>query len=622
MKLTKQHGKLLSHYEKMARALSSNYGVKVVASNKCSTNGDTIYYPSNADHFDKATKKVLDGWLDHEIGHIVEEKVHQAIGRPGAIELMNSCFVTKTESLLLNVFEDIRMERVRSEEFIGVAENLKAAQLHGVDVLRKNYKDTGMDAANFWHVIGCYIICVAHNVSTDWAPTAYGPLVAVLDDEIEDSHHTKCAEDCLELGRMVIAKLADRFQELKDEQESREENAENDDDGSDGAGGDGDDHDGGDDSGDSGDGDDSGGGDDNSDGQDNSDGDDGSELTDEALKQTLELADHGEADVADLIDVIGDELGDATEQIDDEVDYRVDRNTEDKWVKVFGGSFAQQDYKAAHDAGRKEVAPQIKGMKGKLTKLLMSRAVNSVVYGKCEGEIDDDELWSVETGNDRIYCQEVDGESIDTAISLLVDMSGSMGGGRDSGAWYAMCALIGLGETLSQLRIPFEIIGFHSHQYPPQIENYDAKNIRCVECEYVVFKSFKEKFRQTRANLGAVHGYGLNIDHEAVISAAKRLAQRPERRKIMFVLSDGKPNCLEISRNVLGNLLRKTVRQVTQTGIEIIGVGMKCEVGEFYNKATGSSSVRVDNMDKFAITIYKVMKECLMKNRKSKRGGR
>jgi len=214
--------KLIGTFEKIARAMTNNYAVKVVPSANCSTDGNTIQYPVNADHFDSATQSVLNGWLDHEVGHIIEEKEHEQRGQAGALKLMNRN-LTNTERLLLNAFEDIRMERKMSDTYPGVSDNLRATGLHATELLRARYAGEGIESANFWHVLGCGIVCQAQDADTSWVPAAYAPYMGLVADEIAAANTASCASDCLELGRSVIKKVEEKLEELKEEQEKRQD---------------------------------------------------------------------------------------------------------------------------------------------------------------------------------------------------------------------------------------------------------------------------------------------------------------------------------------------------------------------------------------------------------------
>jgi len=258
-------------------------------------------------------------------------------------------------------------------------------------------------------------------------------------------------------------------------------------------------------------------------------------------------------------------------------------------------------------------------MRNKLTALLSTRSNNSVAFGQTEGELDGEELWSVEAGNKRVFTQDVEGEAFDTAVTVLIDLSGSMGSHQGSNSWHAQCAAIGLGETLDALNCPLEIIGFHTVFESHIREANPTRNQRNDSITYEVFKAFDEKYKRVRSRLGTISGAGVNVDHEAVMEASKRLAERPERRKLLIVISDGQPNDECVKAWILSDMLRKTVKQVTSAGIEVIGFGMRTDVDCYYNESTGATSVRIDDMNRFAVSVYRVLKQRFLKGRRQGR---
>ena len=602
--------KLIGTFEKIARAMTNNYAVKVVPSANCSTDGNTIQYPVNADHFDSATQSVLNGWLDHEVGHIIEEKEHEQRGQAGALKLMNRN-LTNTERLLLNAFEDIRMERKMSDTYPGVSDNLRATGLHATELLRARYAGEGIESANFWHVLGCGIVCQAQDADTSWVPAAYAPYMGLVADEIAAANTASCASDCLELGRSVIKKVEEKLEELKEEQEKRQDEekdeAEGDEENGEAEGGEEKDEDSGGE-----------GGEDNQpqggdEGNSEDSGSEVQEMSDGDLAKAIEAGENKEeSEYTDLVAAVSEALNTANTEQETTLEYRVAKHVKDEWITP---PASQHRYNNA----RATVARQIKGMRNKLTALLSTRSNNSVAFGQTEGELDGEELWSVEAGNKRVFTQDVEGEAFDTAVTVLIDLSGSMGSHQGSNSWHAQCAAIGLGETLDALNCPLEIIGFHTVFESHIREANPTRNQRNDSITYEVFKAFDEKYKRVRSRLGTISGAGVNVDHEAVMEASKRLAERPERRKLLIVISDGQPNDECVKAWILSDMLRKTVKQVTSAGIEVIGFGMRTDVDCYYNESTGATSVRIDDMNRFAVSVYRVLKQRFLKGRRQGR---
>jgi cobalamin biosynthesis protein CobT len=147
----------------------------------------------------------------------------------------------------------------------------------------------------------------------------------------------------------------------------------------------------------------------------------------------------------------------------------------------------------------------------------------------------------------------------DYAISLLVDLSGSMGGEKIEETFKGV---IVLAEVLNKLSIKTEILGFNDHIY--------------------LFQEFQEEFSdKQRAKLAEAltavtdsdHA-GNNDDGWAVSEASQRLGHQRENQKFLIVLSDGEP----AESGWHGGEeydLNHVVKQISQnTDQKIIGLGI------------------------------------------------
>jgi cobalamin biosynthesis protein CobT len=91
-----------------------------------------------------------------------------------------------------------------------------------------------------------------------------------------------------------------------------------------------------------------------------------------------------------------------------------------------------------------------------------------------------------------------------------------------------------------------------------------------------------------------------NTDGESVLWAAARLATRKEKRRILFVLSDGQPQNGDTDSDKLDAHLKEVVKMVSKHGIECVGIGILTDcVKEFY-----PHSVVVNNINDLVSTAY------------------
>jgi cobalamin biosynthesis protein CobT len=111
--------------------------------------------------------------------------------------------------------------------------------------------------------------------------------------------------------------------------------------------------------------------------------------------------------------------------------------------------------------------------------------------------------------------------------------------------------------------------------------------------------------------LDAIKAYGgdscENADGESVLWAASRLYSRPEKRKILFVISDGEPQNAETGYNKLGKHLKKVVDMISKKGIECVGIGIQTDAVEEYYK----NNVVLNDMGDMVNKIYAKIVEAL-----------
>ena len=142
-----------------------------------------------------------------------------------------------------------------------------------------------------------------------------------------------------------------------------------------------------------------------------------------------------------------------------------------------------------------------------------------------------------------IFKQKTNKNALDTAVSLVVDHSGSMGGSKFVNSCHSAMLL---NDVLQKIGVKCEIIGFTYSSVPNNIihKTYD------VPCTTEHLKSSFAIAGQMMWN---------NSDGESILWAAERLLARKEKRKVMIVISDGEPagggyGCYEFTEKTIRNL--------------------------------------------------------------------
>jgi cobalamin biosynthesis protein CobT len=236
-----------------------------------------------------------------------------------------------------------------------------------------------------------------------------------------------------------------------------------------------------------------------------------------------------------------------------------------------------------------------------LRRLIAAQSQVKRIPGKRSGRLHAPNLHRVLSGDDRVFTRREEAQSLDTAISLVLDCSGSMMGERMKLSAEAAYAL---GCVLHRLNVTFECLGFTDNGSDPRVNtpSYAAEVaaahaiapiVRSVPIIMPKFKTFEERWTQPVQRRfahvynhdggyyggGGVVPFGSTPEGCGVQFAARRLLARKEKRKIMIVMTDGEP----MGQNYAGwgagrpytQQARETVKSVSAAGIDLIGIGIQ-----------------------------------------------
>lgn len=232
--------------------------------------------------------------------------------------------------------------------------------------------------------------------------------------------------------------------------------------------------------------------------------------------------------------------------------------------ELLAGGYDNYRYrKSAKHADRSVISKQIR-------KYLQALSTDSWAYGKTRGRLANRSISRCYSGQraPRVFRQkEVAKVRLDTAITLLLDCSGSMSGSRyDIGSGCCIC----MHETLQGLGIPHEILGF-------------TDDTRLVLLEFKPFAASTNRDKLGKALASHKVDMNFNADGESIMQAAERLMTRPEKNKVLIVLSDGSP-----AGHYLGDgedYLKEVVGVIEKDSpISIHGIGIESrDVQKFYS---------------------------------------
>lgn len=247
-----------------------------------------------------------------------------------------------------------------------------------------------------------------------------------------------------------------------------------------------------------------------------------------------------------------------------------------------------------------------------LRNYLKARAHTYKVRDLEQGKIDRRRLYRLPTGISKmIFSQEHEHLDLtNVVVSLYVNASGSMGGKERE----TQHVTLAFAETLEALNIPFEVVDHTTGAPWASSRNctQEERNLyaRRGTFDAQVYKTFDETWATVRYRLAAYRARSNTYDGEALMMAARRIVDRKEKRKVIFLMDDGlpEPNGGEDVMKHREYLKNYVVPTVMASGIEIIGVGILTDsVEEYYPRA-----VVVRSMDSLGPTLLTELRRVLV----------
>ncbi|WP_425098671.1 cobaltochelatase subunit CobT [Tropicibacter sp. S64] len=352
------------------------------------------------------------------------------------------------------------------------------------------------------------------------------------------------------------------------------------------------------------------------------DDDDSGEEADASPEQSQdETMDPSQAQVS-MDDAADQELGDETEMPEGEApldppppapfseadpDYKVYSTEHDE--EILAEDLAEpaelERLRAYLDQQLEPLKGAVSRLANKLQRRLQAQQNRSWEFDREEGILDAGRLARVVANptTPLSFKVEKDTEFRDTVVTLLLDNSGSMRGRPISIA--AICADV-LARTLERCNVKVEILGFTTRAWKGGQAREAWLNAgreqqpgRLNDLRHIIYKGADAPWRRTRDNLGLMMKEGLlkeNIDGEALEWAHRRMAGRPEARKILMVISDGAPvddSTLSVNpANYLEKHLRDVIAMVEKRKqVELLAIGIGHDVTRYYDRAVTITDV-------------------------------
>ena len=565
----------------LARMTAMNAGLKVIfGSPTPCTDGKTIWYPSiPLGEVTADTRALFNRWNDHEaIGHgcftdfsVITKHISTFEAQPQLKTLLNS-------------LEDPRIEVQVIKRYKGSDRILR----EGLRVMaeQKQIKETFENPADALSMYVCHwgrLFLLGHTEVEPYFDTVKEALTEHLEekglnrlDALLSCEYTKAksTNDCFVLAQDIIKLIEDIAEEQKNENEQDEndsgdagqDDSESDDNTQSGGGGsdDKDDDDKGDSSpsdsdsddnnGEEGEGDSSPSSSNANNNEENDDGNNGESDDDKSSgAQAILDADPSGEEAIDTTGALQQSLEENEDIPQDGRRAGYGASPQPHSDQSASAHIARED-KDLYDFTKSDLTSQIGTLRQRLVSLVQSktrRRKQVTTKGKLSGK----HLHRAKVGNPNFRRKKVDTVLPVAAVSVLCDMSGSMGQyGKEQ---MAQQTLIAIAEACNAIGTPLELLGFGGYIHHP--------------AGLVEIKPFSMSYASARKRLGGyvLDGGGVTPLGEGLFEAALSLSQQNAQRKLMLVLADGDADNPAYAKEM--------VRLIEAEGIEIVGVGIKTD---------------------------------------------
>ena len=537
--------------EKFIRVLADQAGLSVKYEDEIfapRTDGKYIYLPTpnsgwSEDHFTK--------WLFlvyHELGHNAPE-MRDCFDIPKKKKIAMDSFL----GVLMNIIEDYRQEHHKYDEYEGKQKVMSKGRALFLEEQLGQIKPTPDPKHNMLRSAHAFTTGAAE----DWMPDVIGTSNRMYDigtkeqkewidtlrtgDYLSSLNTLKTAEDTYSLSKRIIKEVfkLDPEEEEKKAQEQYKEG--------DGSG----------------------------------EGKKGKKSKKDGEKGKAEGA--AKVNYDDVLIHKHDDKGPSYSPV--ETNYEGSKTINDEYTPWLHEDFIVADYTKITNSGSRhydEIEVNSTGFSNKIKRLLTILSKATYEYGKRTGKVHNKNLYKVTIPSSRefqekIFKQKKISHVLDTAVYVLIDMSGSMGGEK---MIHAAQAAILLNDAVAKLGVPVEIAGFTEDYEGPVhylFKRFDTK------CEGV---HLKERIKKGTESMQQ------NADGDSILYSYGRLRTRKEKKKVLIVLSDGQP-AADRGKGIHG-FTKRIVKEIEKQGVvDIYGIGIMTDsVKQFYkeNKVLRDSS--------------------------------
>jgi len=261
--------------------------------------------------------------------------------------------------------------------------------------------------------------------------------------------------------------------------------------------------------------------------------------------------------------------------------------------------------------GHESILQAIEGLRETRGRMrTMRTALQSASYEKApsrRGRLNPGKLPRAMMSRPDVFLRDHQATGMDTALTILVDMSGSMHYKLEASTAAVLSLLAGADGLVAT-----SVLGFTTCRPQYTIRNTPKGQLELAEgTEIRIFKSFTTPLQRALPSLALLRSaaFSNNMDWGAIdYATAQLLAHRPSQRKILVVVSDGVPagaikakyreafftgSTEEIAewRARTNNMLKTAITEAEHSGIEVVGVGILQDVSSVYRRSVHCSSL-------------------------------
>jgi cobalamin biosynthesis protein CobT len=179
--------------------------------------------------------------------------------------------------------------------------------------------------------------------------------------------------------------------------------------------------------------------------------------------------------------------------------------------------------------------------------------------------------------NDRLFKRRKEHDGIDSAVTIVLDVSGSMFKNHsplNSKMYHAILATYALLDTLSKAGVTTSVVTFG--------------------CEVSLLKDFNTPYQRIKPLLERISAGGGTQDYVALSYAHSLLLNRQEERKVCFLLTDGIGKADACKEQALSG---------ERLGITTIGIGIRSDLTHIYKNA-----VTIDKIEDMGTVAFDKLK--------------